>query len=138
MPAGWCRRRCGSPCPVGPGVNHLPIPNHLLQLIDTLGAPVCVTPEAVGQVPADHPLYAGMYAWYDASLQRLLEEAEVVLTVGLDGWDMLHTYRGPAKIVSLAEVEASDPTFQPVEHALEGNLPQMLQALGRLGAGPRE
>jgi acetolactate synthase-1/2/3 large subunit len=123
---------------VGPGVNRLPTHSHLLQLIDRLGAPVCVTPEAVGQVPADHPLYAGMYAWYDAPLQRLLDEAEVILTLGVDGWDMLHSYLGLARIVSLAGVEASDPTFQPVDYALEGDLPQMMQSLAGLGAGPRE
>jgi acetolactate synthase-1/2/3 large subunit len=123
---------------VGPGVNPLPANSPLLQLIDRLGAPVAVTPEAVGQVPADHPLYAGMYAWYDASLQQLLKDADVVLTVGVDGWDMLHSYSGPARIVSLAAAEASDPTFQPVEYALEGDLPALMQALGARGTGPRE
>jgi acetolactate synthase-1/2/3 large subunit len=122
---------------VGPGVNRLPANDDLLRLVDRLGAPVSVTPEAVGQVPADHPLYAGMYAWYDAPIQALLDAAEVILTVGVDGWDMLHSYGGPAKIVSLAAVDASDPTFQPVEHPLEGDLPLMLRRLAELGAGPR-
>lgn len=122
---------------VGPGVNHLDATADLLDLVQALGGPVCVTPEAVGQVPADHPLYAGMYGWHDAPIVRLLEEADLVLTIGLDGWDMLHTYKGPAQIVSLATVGASDPTFQPVTHALNGDVPRMLRAMAELGTGPR-
>lgn len=122
---------------VGPGVNHVDVTDDLLGLIEALGAPVCVTPEALGQVPADHVLYAGMYGWHDAPLGRLLQEADLVLTIGLDGWDVLAPYRGPARVISLAEVEASDPTFQPVAHALNGDLRRMLRSLAELGVGPR-
>ena len=123
---------------VGPGVNHLSTNTDLIDLIEALGAPVCVTPEAVGQIPADHPLYAGMYAWQDASIEKLLGEAELILTIGIDGWDMLHTYKGGAKIISIATTEASDPTFQPVTQALEGDLPRMMQQLAKLGRGSRD
>lgn len=123
---------------VGPGLNHLDAHEDLLDLLDALGAPVCVSPEAIGQVPADHPLYAGVYAWYDAPVRRLLQEADVILTVGVDGWDLLASYRGPATIVSLAAVGANDPTFQPVRHALEGDLPRMLRSLAELGRGARQ
>ena len=123
---------------VGPGFNHVDGHDALLEAIEALGAPACVTPGAIGQVPADHPLYAGMYGWYDAPLQRLLQEADVVLTVGLDGWDILTPYRGGAKIVSLASVAASDPTFQPVAHALEGDLRAMLHVMATHGRGERE
>jgi acetolactate synthase-1/2/3 large subunit len=123
---------------VGPGVNHLETNADLIDLIEALGAPACVTPEAVGQVPADHPLYAGMYGWHDEPLHRLMQQADVLLTVGLDGWDVLIPYKGPARIVSLATVEASDPTFQPVAQALNGDLPRMLRALAESGAGERD
>ena len=123
---------------VGPGVNAANASPDLIGLLEALGAPVCVTPEAVGQVPADHPLYVGLYGWHDAPLVRLLDSADLVLTIGLDGWDMLVTYQGSARIISLATVEARDPTFQPAAHALEGDLPRMLRAVSELGVGPRD
>jgi acetolactate synthase-1/2/3 large subunit len=39
---------------VGPGVEHANARAELLTAVGALGAPVCVTPEAVGWVPADH------------------------------------------------------------------------------------
>jgi acetolactate synthase I/II/III large subunit len=123
---------------VGPGVNAGNASADLIDLLEVLGAPVCVTPEAVGQVPADHPLYVGLYGWHDAPLVRLLDSADLVLTIGLDGWDMLVTYQGTARIISLATVEARDPTFQPAAHALEGDLPRMMRAVSELGVGPRD
>ena len=122
---------------VGPGVNHLDANADLIDLVDGLGAPVCVTPEAIGQVPADHPLYAGMYAWHDEPLLRMLKEADVVLTVGLDGWDVITPFKGSGTVISLATVEASDPTFQPAAHALNGDLPRMMRALAESGSGER-
>jgi acetolactate synthase-1/2/3 large subunit len=122
---------------VGPGLNHLDVNDQLLRLVEALGAPVCVTPEAVGQVSADHQLYAGMYAWYDDPLRKLLAEADTILTLGVDGWDCMATYSGPATIVSLAAVGASDPTFQPVAHALNGDPGAMMRELAERGRSRR-
>jgi acetolactate synthase-1/2/3 large subunit len=123
---------------VGPGVNHLPLHGELIAAIEALQAPACVTPEAVGQIPADHPLYMGMYAWYDDSIRRTLREADVVLTVGLDGCDMLTTFDGEATIVSLAAAGASDPTFPNPAIALNGDLRGMLAEVARYGVAPRD
>lgn len=122
---------------VGPGLNHLDVSADLLRTVEALGAPVCVTPEAVGQVPADHPLYAGLYAWYDDPLRRLLRDADVVLTIGVDGWDCMTSYNGPAQVVSIAAAGATDPTFQPVAHALEGDPRYLLGELAARGRGDR-
>jgi acetolactate synthase-1/2/3 large subunit len=123
---------------VGPGVNYLESNADLMDLIEALGAPVVVTPMALGQVPADHPLYVGLYAWHDQPIPPLLDGADLVLTVGVDGWDMLYSYGGPARIVSLAARGASDPTFQPVAQALEGDLPRLMRAMAEVGGGLRE
>ncbi|MCC7369981.1 MAG: thiamine pyrophosphate-binding protein [Chloroflexi bacterium] len=122
---------------VGPGLNHLDVNADLLRTVEALGAPVCVSPEAIGQVPADHPLYVGMFGWYDDPLRRLLDEADTVLTIGVDGWDNMGTYRGGGKVVSIAAAGASDPTFQPVAHALNGDPVTMLRTLAERGRGSR-
>jgi acetolactate synthase-1/2/3 large subunit len=51
---------------------------------------------------------------------------------------MLTTYTGQARIISLAAAQASDPSFQPVSLALEGDLPRMLRSVAELGVGPRD
>jgi acetolactate synthase-1/2/3 large subunit len=122
---------------VGPGLNHLGANDELLKLVDALGAPVCVTPEAVGQIPADHPLYAGLYGWYDDPLRKLLGEADTVLTLGVDGWDTMGTYNGPGKVVSLAASGANDPTFLPAVQALNGDLCAMMRTMAEAGRGSR-
>ena len=122
---------------VGPGLNHLDVHADLLLTVEALGAPVCVSPEAIGQIPADHPLYAGMFGWYDDPLRELLDEADTVLTIGVDGWDMMGTYSGKGKVVSIASAGAFDPTMQPVSHALDGDPVPMLRTLAEHGRGSR-
>lgn len=122
---------------VGPGLNHLDVHAELLRTVDALGAPVCVSPEAIGQVPADHPLYAGVFGWYDDPLRKLVDEADTVLTIGVDGWDMMGTYKGSGKVVSIAAAGAYDPTMQPVTHALDGDPAPMLRTLAEHGRGAR-
>jgi acetolactate synthase-1/2/3 large subunit len=118
---------------VGPGFNHANVNAELLELVDALGAPVCVTPEAVGQVPADHPLYAGMYGWYDDPLRKLMGEAEIILTLGSEGWDNMGSYNGPGWVVSLAAAGANDPAFQPVAHAVNGDPDSLLRGMAEAG-----
>jgi acetolactate synthase-1/2/3 large subunit len=114
---------------VGPGVEHADARAELLSAIDALGAPVCVTPEAVGWVPADHPLYAGMLGWHDRPLIERSEAAEVLLTVGLDGADLMVPYRGGARIVNLAPLGGDPPAFQPVALSVAGDLRHLLPSV---------
>lgn len=123
---------------VGPGVRWPDASADLVACLDLAGLPVCVTPEAVGQVPADHPLLLGTYGWHDTPIKRMLEAADLVVTIGLDGWDIITPFRATAPVVSLDTVEPNDRTFQPVTHALAGDLARILRGLGELGGGRRE
>ena len=106
--------------------------------LEALGAPICVTPEAVGLVSADHPLYAGMTGWHDAPIRRLLPEADLVLTIGLDGADVMVPYRDLRRVIHLAAVPTEISSYQPVAHAIRGDLGPILRHLARDGAGPRD
>jgi acetolactate synthase I/II/III large subunit len=123
---------------VGPGVEHAGARDEMLDAISALGAPVCVTPEAVGWVPADHPLYAGMLGWHDKPLVELSEAADVIVTFGLDGADLMVRYKGGAAIVNLAPLGGDPPAFQPVAASVAGDLKPMLGAVARAGRGDRE
>jgi acetolactate synthase-1/2/3 large subunit len=123
---------------VGPGVEHADARDAMLHTVDALAAPVCATPEAVGWVPADHPLYAGMLGWHDKPLIELSEDADVIATFGLDGADLMVPYKGNAQIINLAPLGGDPPAFKPVAASVAGNLAPMLDALARAGVGERE
>lgn len=106
--------------------------------IEALGIPACVTLQAVGQVPNDHPLYIGMYGWFGPPVDAMFDQADLILTIGLDGWDIVRPYRANVPIVSLDCVDANDRTFQPVSVGLVGNLGAMLRALAKDGQGERD
>jgi acetolactate synthase-1/2/3 large subunit len=106
--------------------------------IEALGIPACVTLQAVGQVPNNHPLYIGMYGWFGSPVDAMLDQADSILTIGLDGWDIVRPFRAKVPIVSLDCVDANDRTFQPVTVGLVGDLGAMLRALAVEGRGERD
>ncbi|MCC7106413.1 MAG: thiamine pyrophosphate-binding protein [Chloroflexi bacterium] len=123
---------------VGVGVCNADASADLVAMLEAVGVPACVTLQAVGQVPADHPLYIGMFGWHDAPITRMIEDADLIVTVGLDGWDIVHHFRAHVPIVSLDTTDANDRAFQPVTIGLEGDLRRMLRLLAELGGGARE
>ncbi|NND50641.1 MAG: thiamine pyrophosphate-binding protein [Rhizobiales bacterium] len=123
---------------VGVGVVGTGTSRQTVAALEALGIPACVTLQAVGQVPNDHPLYIGMYGWFGTPVDRMLEAADLILTIGLDGWDIIRPFRAKVPIVSLDPVDANDRTFQPVTAGLTGDLGAMLDALAVSGLGPRE
>ena len=106
--------------------------------IEALGIPACVTLQAVGQVPNNHPLYIGMYGWFGPPVDAMFDRADLILTIGLDGWDIVRPYRAKVPIVSLDCVDANDRTFQPVTVGLVGDLGAILRALAVAGRGERD
>jgi acetolactate synthase-1/2/3 large subunit len=123
---------------IGPGVEHAGARDEMLRAVDALGAPVCVTPEAVGWVPADHRLYAGMLGWHDKPLIELSETADVIATFGLDGADLMVPYKGSAQIVNLAPLGGDPRAFQPVAASVAGELAPILSAVARAAGEDRE
>lgn len=123
---------------VGVGVVGTKTSAETVKAIEALGIPACVTLQAVGQVPSDHPLFFGVYGWYDPPVPAMFDQADLILTIGLDGWDIVRPYRAKVPIVSLDGVDADDRTFQPVTVGLTGDLGAMLNALAKEGQGQRD
>jgi acetolactate synthase I/II/III large subunit len=123
---------------VGQLVEHAGALDALRAALDALGAPVVVTPQALGTVSTSHPLYAGMTGWHDAALRRLLPEADLVLTIGLDGADVMVPYRDLAKVIHIAPVPATIGSYQPVARVIEGDVRASLEHLARSSRGERE
>lgn len=123
---------------VGQLAEHEGVVDELHAALDALGAPIVVTPESVGLIPADHPLYVGMTGWHDAPIRRFLPTADVVLTIGLDGADVMVPYTDLKSVIHLAPVPAELSSYGRPTHVVKGDLAHLLPALGRDGRGDRE
>lgn len=123
---------------VGVGVVGAGCSSEAVQAIEALDVPTCVTLQAVGQIPCDHPLYAGMYGWYGTPVDEMLREADLILAIGLDGWDIIRPFRSEVPVVNLDSTDANDRTFQPVTVGLTGDLASMLRDLAERGRGDRD
>jgi acetolactate synthase-1/2/3 large subunit len=122
----------------GPGVEAAGASIELVAAIESLGALLIATPQAVGQVPADHPLWVGLSGWHDAAIDRLVDEADLILTAGLDGADVMIPRRKLANVVNLAPTTAGETTYQPVGQVVMGDLRVLLSAIADRGRGSRE
>ena len=123
---------------VGQLADHEDVVDELHQALEALGAPIVVTPESVGLVSADHPLYVGMTGWHDAPIRSFLSKADVVLTIGLDGADVMVPYTDLKSVIHLAPVPADIRSYGRPSHVVHGPLSQLLPALARDGKGERE
>jgi acetolactate synthase I/II/III large subunit len=123
---------------VGVGVAGTGTSAETVAAIEALGIPTCVTLQAVGQVPNDHPLYLGMYGWFGTPVDAMLDEADLILTIGLDGWDIVKPHRAKVPVVNLDCTDCNDRTFQPVTVGLVGDLGGMLRQLAKDGQGERD
>jgi acetolactate synthase-1/2/3 large subunit len=123
---------------VGQGVEFAGAVDIVLDAVSALGAPVCVTPQAVGVIPSDHPQYAGMTGWHDAPVRALIGGADLVVTMGLDAADVMVPYRDLARVIHLAPTPADIRPYQPVAHALQGDLRELARHVGEHGRGARD
>ncbi|MCI0583265.1 MAG: thiamine pyrophosphate-dependent enzyme, partial [Chloroflexi bacterium] len=112
---------------VGIGVARDGVDRELVALAEHLGCPVVVTQQVKGWFPEDHSLFAGTFGLYrDEPLCELMEEADLIVAVGLDGADFYKRWRAATPVVSLADGEADDATFQPTV-ASDGDLAEQLR-----------
>jgi acetolactate synthase-1/2/3 large subunit len=99
--------------------------NELVQLAETLGAPVLVTSKCKGAIPEDHPLRAGCII--GGLIERnLVMESDLILTVGLDAVE-LQPKAWPYKIpvIALSAAPSLD-ALVPAEIEVLGNLKILL------------
>lgn len=92
------------------------------------GAPVLTTYQAIGVVPTEHRLAAGLFT-NGASERPLLDQADLIVTVGLDPVEPIPapwTYQAP--VVSLSNVATPDP-YLPFAVEAVGDVATMLQRL---------
>ncbi len=108
------------------------ISDELLSFIHKINAPACVTLQAVGNIPCNDALYLGMYGWFGTPIDEMLKEADLIITVGLDGWDIIRPYKSKVPIISIDDADVNDRTFQPVSVGLKGNMAETLNALQNL------
>ena len=111
--------------------------DELLSFIHKINAPACVTLQAVGNIPCNDALYLGMYGWFGTPIDEMLKEADLIITVGLDGWDIIRPYKSKVPIISIDDADVNDRTFQPVSVGLKGNMAETLNSLQNL-LGERE
>ena len=103
--------------------------SELLTFINKIKSPICVTLQAVGVVPCDDELYMGMYGWFGTPIDNMLKKSDLIITVGLDGWDIIRPFKSEVPIISVDSFDANDRTFQPVIIGVEADISYALEVL---------
>ncbi|HZO79165.1 MAG TPA: thiamine pyrophosphate-binding protein [Solirubrobacteraceae bacterium] len=100
----------------------------LVRAVERVGGPALSTYKAKGAFPEDHPLWCGILT--NAALERpLLDEADVILAIGLDPVELLPApWAVGAPVVALRRHTEHVPGYSP-QHVLVGDLSPMLKAL---------
>ena len=120
----------------GLGVAYSKTAGDLLATAEHLRVPVTVTAQSKGHFPEDHPLLAGTFGVYtDTPIYQLIEEADLILAVGLDGVEFFKPWRVSTPVASVALAGARDPSFSP-KISVNGDLSGILAALRR-EVGPK-
>jgi acetolactate synthase-1/2/3 large subunit len=110
----------------------------LVHVAERLRAPVLATYKGKGVFPETHPLSAGILT--GAEIERpLLEQADVLLAVGLDPIELLpRPWSYPARLVALREDPAPDPFLAP-SAVITGPVGALVRGLAaELGASESE
>tara|TARA_Y100000590_G_scaffold459578_1_gene617030 strand:- start:18392 stop:20023 length:1632 start_codon:yes stop_codon:yes gene_type:complete len=111
---------------IGVGVVGAKVSAEVSSFINTIQSPCCVTLQAVGQFSSENSLYLGMYGWFGTPIDNILTKADLLITIGLDGWDIIRPFKANVPIVSIDSIDSNDRTFQPVTIGLEGNMTHII------------
>jgi len=120
----------------GQGVAFSRTSTALVATAEHLRTPVTVTAQSKGCFPEDHPLFAGTFGVYtDAPIYDLIQEADLILAVGLDGVEFFKPWKIQVPVVSVAPAGADDPSYSP-KAAADGDLSSLLGAIRKeIGKG---
>ena len=70
-----------------------------------------------------------MYGWFGTPIDEMLKEAYLIITIGLDGWDIIRPFKSQVPIISIDATDTNDRTFQPVMQELKGEMSGILDFL---------
>ena len=123
---------------LGVGLAHAGAEAPLRRLVEAWGVPVITTPKGKGHLPDTHPLAVGVYGVYGwRPVGELLEAADAVLAIGLEGIDFIPAWNYSAPVYSLSPGYGPDPTY-PQTALVEGDVRAMLEELLAAPAPPVE
>lgn len=111
-------------------------PPPIASLLESLGCPVLTTYQAIGLVPTEGPLGAGLYT--NGTLeQQALAQADLVLMVGVDTVEPIPTpWTQTAPVITISSVAAIDD-YVPADVELNGDVSavgrQLVEAAGDEG-----
>lgn len=108
--------------------------SQILNLAESLHAPVIDTPKSKGALAADHPLHAGTLGLtpYDP-VYELLDEADCALAIGFDVVELVKPWDFQKTLIWIAGWENKDPR---IASALElvGNVAEIIDTLGMVNS----
>jgi acetolactate synthase-1/2/3 large subunit len=105
--------------------------------VETLGAPVFVTPKAKGMLPEDHPRFCGICAGVsaDSVVLDFFKRADLLVGLGFEPVESDKLWHHTMPLVSIGPSTIAADSFRP--HAeVVGDLGQLLPALLARLAGP--
>jgi acetolactate synthase-1/2/3 large subunit len=102
--------------------------DELVRLVERVRGPALSTYKAKGAFPEDHPLWCGILT--NAALERpLLDEADVILAIGLDPVELLPApWPVGAPVLALRRHTERVPGYSP-QHVLVGDLSHTVKSL---------
>jgi acetolactate synthase-1/2/3 large subunit len=84
----------------------------VLELAETLGAPVVVSPMSKGVVPEDHPLFAGVLDMAcNQVLWNFLDSADLVVCAGFDAVELIKPWRVTAPVLHIDATANTDQIY---------------------------
>jgi acetolactate synthase-1/2/3 large subunit len=112
-------------------------PPAVRRFIETLGAPVFVTPKAKGIFPEDHPQFFGVCSGLaaDAVIVDFLGRADLLVGVGFEPVESDKIWHKTMKLVSISTMTIASGQYRP-ELELIGDTTASLTALAARSYGP--
>jgi acetolactate synthase-1/2/3 large subunit len=107
------------------------------RFVESLGAPVFVTPKAKGILPEDHPLFLGVCGGLaaDALVVEFLGRSDLLVGVGFEPVESDKTWHQSMPLVSISTVSIAAGSFAPTDEAT-GDIVESLGALAATPFGP--
>jgi len=106
----------------------------ILNIAESLGAPVIDTPKSKGALSADHSLFAGTIGLTRSDpVYELLNEADSIVAIGFDVVELVRPWDYAKPLIWIAEWQNHDPQIA-CDLELVGNVPEILDEIGEVEA----